>query len=136
MLAELGDAIDLKRVLFPGRLEYATYLAMLQRSDAHIYLTYPFVASWSLREAIAIGCVVIASDTPTVREFVTHEQNGLLVSFFDPKGIADTVLRVLEDAPLAHRLRVNARHYAEQNLAMAGYLAAYEAIIKRLTGGG
>jgi glycosyltransferase involved in cell wall biosynthesis len=135
MLAELGDGIDPKRVLFPGRLEYGTYLAMLQRSDAHVYLTYPFVASWSLREALATGCVVIASDTPTVREFVTHGQNGLLVSFFDTKGLADTVLRVLEDAPLARHLRENARHYAEQNLAMAHYLAAYEAIIGRLAGG-
>jgi glycosyltransferase involved in cell wall biosynthesis len=70
-----------------------------------------------------------------VREFVTHGQNGLLVSFFDTKGLADTVLRVLEDTPLAHRLRGNARHYAEQTLAMADYLAAYEAIIGRLTGG-
>jgi glycosyltransferase involved in cell wall biosynthesis len=134
MLAELGDSIDPKRVLFPGRIDYRVYLAMLQRSDAHVYLTYPFVASWSLREALATGCVVIGSDTPTVREFVTHDQNGLLVSFFDPKGLADTVLRVLEDAPLARRLRENARKYAEKNLAMADYLAAYEALIKRLTG--
>jgi glycosyltransferase involved in cell wall biosynthesis len=134
MLAELGDGIDPKRVLFPGRIDYQVYLAMLQRSDAHVYLTYPFVASWSLREALAAGCVVIGSDTPTVREFVTHDQNGLLVSFFNPKGLADSVLRVLEDAPLARRLRENARHYAEKNLAMADYLAAYEALIKRLTG--
>jgi glycosyltransferase involved in cell wall biosynthesis len=134
MLAELGNSIDLKRVLFPGRLDYQVYLAMLQRSDAHVYLTYPFVASWSLREALATGCVVVGSDTPTVREFVTHDQNGLLVSFFDPKGLADTVLRVLEDVPLARRLRDNARKYAEKNLAMADYLAAYEALIKRLTG--
>ena len=55
MLAELGDSIDPTRVLFPGRLEYDTYLRMLQRSDAHVYLTYPFVASWSLREAMADG---------------------------------------------------------------------------------
>jgi glycosyltransferase involved in cell wall biosynthesis len=135
MLAELGDAIDPNRVLFPGRLDYKLYVAMLQRSDAHVYLTYPFVASWSLREALATGCVVIGSDTSTVREFVTHEQNGLLVSFFDPKGLADAVLRVLEDAPLAHRLRENARQYAEQNLAMAEYLAAYEELIGRLTVG-
>ena len=120
MLAELGDGIDPKRVLFPGRIDYPTYVAMLQRSDAHVYLTYPFVASWSLREALASGCVVIGSDTPTVSEFVTHEQNGLLVPFFDPKGLADTVLRVLEDAPLARRLREGARRYAEQNLAMGG----------------
>jgi glycosyltransferase involved in cell wall biosynthesis len=135
MLAELGDAIDPSRVLFPGRLDYKLYVAMLQRSDAHVYLTYPFVASWSLREALATGCVVIGSDTSTVREFITHEQNGLLVSFFDPKGLADAVLRVLEDAPLAHRLRENARQYAEQNLAMAEYLAAYEELIGRLTVG-
>ena len=69
-----------------------------------------------------------------MREFVTHDRNGLLVSFFDPKGLADAVLRVLEDAPLARRLRDNARRYAEQNLAMTNYLAAYEALIGRLTG--
>jgi glycosyltransferase involved in cell wall biosynthesis len=135
MLAELGDEIDPRRVLFPGRIDYQLYTAMLQRSDAHVYLSYPFVASWSLREALATGCVVIGSDTPTVREFITHEKNGLLVSFFDPKGLADTVLRVLDDALLARRLREAARQYAEQNLAMADYLAAYEALIGRLTGG-
>ena len=135
MLAELGDGIDPKRVVFPGRIDYPTYVAMLQRSDAHVYLSYPFVASWSLREALATGCVVIGSDTPTVSEFVTHEQNGLLVPFFDPKGLADTVLRVLEDAPLARRLREGARGYAEQNLAMGDYIAAYEALIGKLTAG-
>ncbi len=134
MLAELGDSIDPTRVLFPGRLEYASYVALLQRSDAHVYLTYPFVASWSLREALAAGCVVIGSDTPTVSEFVTHEQNGLLVSFFDPKGLANAVLRVLEDAPLSRRLREAARRYADKHLAMADYIAAYEALIAQLTG--
>jgi len=134
MLTELGDSIDPTRVLFPGRIDYPTYIAMLQRSDAHVYLTYPFVASWSLREALAAGCVVIGSDTPTVGEFVTHEQNGLLVPFLDPKGLADTVLRVLEDASLARRLREGARRYAVKELAMADYIAAYEALIARLTG--
>jgi len=95
----------------------------------------PFVASWSLREALATGCVVIGSDTPTVSEFVTNEQNGLLVPFFDRKRLADTVLRVLDDAPLARRLRENARRYAEKHLAMGDYIAAYEALIARLIGG-
>jgi glycosyltransferase involved in cell wall biosynthesis len=134
MLAELGDRIDPSRVLFPGRVPYETYLALLQRSDAHVYLTYPFVASWSLREALSSGCVVIGSDTPTVSEFITHNENGLLVSFFDPKGLAETVLKVLEDAPLARRLRDNARRYAEKNLAMDNYITAYEALIRRITG--
>jgi glycosyltransferase involved in cell wall biosynthesis len=70
----------------------------------------------SLREALASGCVVIGSDTPTVSEFVTHGQNGLLVPFFDPKGLADTVLRVLEDAPRAPATRV--RGGTRRNLAM------------------
>ena len=134
MLAELGDSIDLSRVLFPGRVDYETYVAMLQRSDAHVYLTYPFVASWSMREALGAGCVIIGSDTQPVTEFITHEQNGLLASFFDPKGLADTVLRALEDAPLARRLRENARKYAEKNLSMQDYMARYEALIAELTG--
>jgi glycosyltransferase involved in cell wall biosynthesis len=134
MLAELGDSIDLSRVLFPGRVDYETYVAMLQRSDAHVYLTYPFVASWSMREALGAGCVIIGSDTQPVTEFITHEQNGLLASFFDPKGLADTVLRGLEDAPLAKRLRENARKYAEKNLSMTDYMARYEALIAELTG--
>ena len=62
------------------------------------------------------------------------EQNGLLVPFLDPKGLADTVLRVLEDASLARRLREGARRYAVKELAMADYIAAYEALIARLTG--
>jgi glycosyltransferase involved in cell wall biosynthesis len=93
MLAELGEQIDLKRVVFPGRLDYDIYVRLLQRSDAHVYLTYPFVASWSLREALAMGCAVIGSDTEPVREFITHEQNGLLADFFDPAGLAAKVCR-------------------------------------------
>lgn len=134
LLAELGSDIDPQRVLFPGRVDYPTYLALLQRSDAHVYFTYPFVASWSLREALATGCAVIGSDTETVSEFVTDQQNGLLVPFFDTKGLAETVLRVLEDQSLDRRLRQNARAYAEQHLAMGDYIARYEALIDQLVG--
>ncbi len=132
---ELGGALDPDRVLFPGRIDYATYLRLLQRSDAHVYLTYPFVASWSLREALAAGCAVVGSDTAPVREFVTHGSNGLLTSFFDPPALADTVLRMLEDRPLAQQLGSAARSYAEANLAMTDYLAGYEALIARVVGG-
>lgn len=134
MLAELGDQIDPKRVVFPGRLEYETYVRLLQRSDAHVYLTYPFVASWSLREALAMGCAVVGSDTEPVREFVTHEQNGLLANFFDPAGLAAKVVNVIEDQALARSLRAGARRYAEQHLSMKDYLAAYDRLIQKLTG--
>jgi glycosyltransferase involved in cell wall biosynthesis len=134
MLAELSPQIDPKRVVFPGRVDYALYVRMMQRSDAHIYLTYPFVASWSLREALATGCVVIGSDTEPVREFITHEHNGLLADFFDPAGLAAKVVSVIENAALASSLRAEARRYAERHLSMATYLAEYDALIQRLTG--
>jgi glycosyltransferase involved in cell wall biosynthesis len=134
MLAELGDRIDPERVLFPGRLDYEVYVRMLQRSDAHVYLTYPFVASWSLREALAAGCAVIGSDTPPVREFIADGENGLLTPFFDPKRIAERVLDVLEDKALSRRIREGARRYAEDSLAINETLARYKAQIGRLTG--
>jgi glycosyltransferase involved in cell wall biosynthesis len=135
-LTELGDRLDHSRVLFPGKIPYETYIKMLQRSDAHVYLTYPFVASWSLREAIAIGGPVIGSDTPPVREFITDGQNGLLTSFFDPAALADTILNVLEDRPLAQRLRAGARQWADKHLAMRDYLARYDALVGSVASGG
>jgi glycosyltransferase involved in cell wall biosynthesis len=133
-LAELGSAIDPTRVVFPGWVDYGTYMRLLQRSDAHVYLTYPFLASWSLREALAIGCPVIGSDTAPVREFITHGENGLLTDCLDPVGLAATVMQVLENAALARRLRAGARRYAEQHLAMDDYLAGFEGVITRLVG--
>ncbi len=132
MLREMAGRFDAQRVLFPGRIDYRTYLRMLQRSDAHVYLTYPFVASWSLREALAAGCAVVGSDTEPVREFVRHGRNGLLTSFFDPRALADSVLTLLEDAALARRLRAAARRYAERTLGMPEYIAAYAELIGRI----
>jgi glycosyltransferase involved in cell wall biosynthesis len=134
LLKEVGDQLDLTRIAFVGRIDYGLFTKLLQRSDAHLYLTYPFVASWSLREAIAIGCPIIGSDTPPVREFIVSGETGLLKSFFDYPGLADAVLQVLEDEGLAQRLRTNARRYAVESLDLRLYLASYEALIRRLTG--
>ena len=133
-VAELGDRLDRRRVLFPGRVPYGTYIRLLQRSDAHVYLTYPFVASWSLREALAAGCAVIGSDTPPVREFIAHRRTGLLAPFLDPDQLADAILTVLDDEALSTRLRAGARLWAEANLAMADYLTAYLELIASLAG--
>jgi glycosyltransferase involved in cell wall biosynthesis len=134
MLTEVGKGIDLDRVVLPGRLPYPIYLALLRRSDAHVYLTYPFVASWSLREALAIGCPVIGGDTETVREFITHGDNGLLTPTLEPQTLARTILGLLEDKPLTRKLRANARAYGERRLAMGDYLNSYCDLIGRLTG--
>jgi len=118
-------------VHFAGQVPYDTYVKLLQRSDAHVYLTYPFVASWSLREALATGCALVASDTAPVREFVTDRKTGLLAPFLQPDTVADRVLELLEDARLAGRLRRAARAWAEANLDMGAYLAGYEALMRR-----
>jgi len=129
MLDEVGDRLDMSRVHFTGRVTYETYVKMLQRSDAHVYLTYPFVASWSLREALATGCALVASDTAPVHEFVRHRKNGLLAPFLEPDTVADRVLEILEDTALAGRIRRGARAWAEANLDMADYIAGYETLI-------
>jgi glycosyltransferase involved in cell wall biosynthesis len=134
MLEELGEALDATRVVLPGRIGYDAYRRMLQRSDAHLYLTYPFVASWSLREALAMGCAVVGSDTAPVREFITPEETGLLVPFHDPAALANAVLRVLDDRALARRLREGARRFASDRLDLQGTIAGYVATIGRLTG--
>ena len=131
MLNELGDRLDMERVHFTGRVPYDTYVKILQRSDAHVYLTYPFVASWSLREALATGCALVASDTAPVHEFVQHRKNGLLAPFLEPETVADRVLELLEDQTLAKRLRRNARNWAEAHLDMKDYIASYEKLIAR-----
>ncbi len=134
MLKEVGTAIDPDRVVFPGRVPYMTYLTALQRSDAHVYLTYPFVASWSMRESMAVGCAVVGGDVDPVREFITHGENGLLAPFLEPKTLARTVLNLIEDKDLNAKLRHSARAYAEANLAMGDYLDRYCDVIARLTG--
>ncbi|MBS1063509.1 glycosyltransferase family 4 protein [Gluconobacter wancherniae] len=129
LLRELGSRLDLSRVHFVGKVGYDDFRALLRRSDAHLYLTYPFVASWSLREAMATGCAIIGSDTAPVREFVTDNVTGRLVPFLDPNKIAETVLEVLEDRSLAKRLGQDARRYAESELCLKDYLARYEKLV-------
>jgi glycosyltransferase involved in cell wall biosynthesis len=96
MLRELEGRLDLSRVHFTGRISYARYLSLLRASSAHVYLTYPFVLSWSLLEALAAGCAVIASRTPPVEEVITDGQNGLLVDFFSPEEIAARVEQAIQ----------------------------------------
>jgi len=135
LMGEVGPDLDASRIHFPGRLNYETYVRLLQRSDAHVYLTYPFVASWSLREALACGCAIAASDTAPVQEFVRHGETGLLTPFHDPGALADTVCALLDDAGLAGRLGMEARAFAEQTLRMSDHIAGYRALINRLTDG-
>jgi glycosyltransferase involved in cell wall biosynthesis len=96
------DQYDLSRFLFTGFLPAPALAQLLALTDLHIYLTVPFVLSWSLMDALACGATVLASDTPPVREMITHGQNGLLTDFFDVEGLAEAAARVL-DAPQDYR---------------------------------
>ncbi|WP_238474840.1 glycosyltransferase [Azospirillum cavernae] len=93
-----GDrALPSRRVVFLGHLPYDHYVAAIQVSRVHVHLTYPFVLSWSMMEAMALGCVVVGSDTAPVRDVIRDGENGLLADFFTPETIADRVVDVLRD---------------------------------------
>lgn len=116
-LRELEGRLDLSRVHFLGRVPRQTYLDALAVSAAHVYLTDPFVLSWSLLEALSAGCVAIASDTAPVREAVQHERNGAMVDFFDVDALSRRIVHALA-APDAHR--------AMRQQARADALARYD----------
>ena len=102
MLAEIGAQLPMERVHFLGGLPYQDYLRAIQISSCHVYLTYPFVLSWSCLEAMSAARVVVGSRTAPVQEVITHGENGLLVDFFDVQGIAKAVVSVLQH-PAKHR---------------------------------
>ncbi|MFC3568708.1 glycosyltransferase [Paracoccus simplex] len=109
LLAELDGRLDLARVHFMGRVPYPQYLALLQVAKVHCYLTYPFVLSWSLTEAMAAGCYIVGSDTEPVRELVRDGENGRLVPFFDQPALETALIRGLAGDPDAARLKAAAR---------------------------
>jgi glycosyltransferase involved in cell wall biosynthesis len=103
---------DWARVHFLGNLPYAQFVPLLQLSTVHVYLTYPFVLSWSLLEAMSTGCAIVASDTAPVREAITHDLTGRLVPCLEPDALAGALVELLGDAPSRTRLGTNARALA------------------------
>lgn len=103
---------DWARVRFLGHIPYPDFLTLLQLSRVHVYLTYPFVLSWSLIEAMSAGCAIVASDTAPVREVLTHGHTGHTVDFFDTAALTDTVCALLDHPAERTRLGQNARQFA------------------------
>lgn len=108
-LEEVAKDLDLSRIHYLGRVEYVEYLQILRLSSCHVYLTYPFVLSWSCVEAMSAGCIVVGSKTPPVEEVIQDGKNGLLVDFFDIDGLANKVCEVLKNPEKYQDLRVAAR---------------------------
>ena len=111
---QISDA-DWARVHFLGSVPYQHFIPLLQVSTVHVYLTYPFVLSWSLLEAMSAGCAIVASDTQPLREAITHDETGRLVSFFDAAALADEVCGLLDDPAARARLGAGARLFAQEN---------------------
>ncbi|SFU46497.1 Glycosyltransferase involved in cell wall bisynthesis [Methylobacterium sp. 174MFSha1.1] len=123
-LSEVAHRLDARRVHFLGSLPYADYLSLLQVSRAHVYLTYPFVLSWSLIEAMSAGCLIIGSDTAPLRDAITHGRDGLLVPFFDVDRLAGTISEALARPGAGLDLRQGARATALNRFDRRRALAA------------
>lgn len=101
-----------QQLIFVGNIPYKFFVPLLQVSTVHIYLTYPFVLSWSVLEAMSMGCAIVGSDTAPVQEVIKHNQNGLLVNFFKPQDLANAVTTLLDDPALREKLGQAARKTA------------------------
>lgn len=120
MLAELtasGEQLPMERVHFMGKIPYPAYVRLLQLSACHVYLTTPFVLGWSCFEAMSTGCLIVGSATAPVQELIEHENNGLLVDFFDHHALAAQVTEVLAHPERYAHLRIHAR----QRILQGGY---------------
>ena len=106
---------DWKRVHFLGKIPYPHFIASLQLSTVHIYLTYPFVLSWSLLEAMSTGCAIVASDTQPLHEAIRHNETGRLVNFFDAQSLSNEVCALLDNPTERQRLGSNARAFAQEH---------------------
>lgn len=124
--------IDTSRVHLVGRLSYRDYLSMLQVSSVHVYLTVPFVLSWSAFESLAAGCLIVGSNTPPVREVLQHEHNGFIVDFFDHNAIAAQVADALARRHELGHLRKAARETVLGRYDLATCLPIQTDIIERI----
>ena len=108
---DISDA-DWQRVHFLGQVPYGAFLSVLQVSRVHVYLTYPFVLSWSLIEAMSAECAIVASNTAPVKEVIKNGKTGVLVDFLDRKALVRRIESLLDDKKRRARLGSAARALA------------------------
>jgi glycosyltransferase involved in cell wall biosynthesis len=124
--------LDLSRVHFTDLLPYDEYLQVLQASSVHIYLTRPFVLSWSMLEALSTGCLIVASDTAPVTEVIEDNVNGLLVNFFSPQQTCDRVIEALDQPEKMAIIRTKARETMLEKYDLAKLLPQHLQWVKDL----
>ena len=133
MLEELK--LDSSRIHWFGKVSFDQYAQLLTNSMAHIYLTVPFVLSWSVLEAMSIGCPVVASNTSPLFEVIQDKENGLFADFFQPEDIAQKVSMLLDDTNLRDKISKNARKTIIQNYSIKKVLPMYEKLITSIANG-
>jgi glycosyltransferase involved in cell wall biosynthesis len=131
---EVKDRLDMSRVHFVGKIPYLTFLQLMQVSAAHVYLTYPFVLSWSMLEAMSCGALIIGSRTGPVEEAITHGENGLLVDFFDVSGWSAAIIDALAHPERYRAMRAEARQtvverYDLKSIALPQQVALVEEML-------
>jgi glycosyltransferase involved in cell wall biosynthesis len=137
LLAELEGQLDLGRIHFVGQVPHPVLHDLFRVCACHVYLTYPFVLSWSLLEAMACGAVVIGSDTPPVAEVISHGVNGLLVDFFSHEALAERMAEVLADPAAYRALALEGRRTVQQHFDLHGIcLPRQLALVDWLAAGG
>lgn len=124
--------IDSERVHFLGEVSYPTHIELLQVSTVHVYLTVPFVLSWSMLEAMSAECLVIGSDTPPVREVLINRKNGLLVDFFSHGQISDLVDEVFDHPDRMQEIREQARKDVVERYSIQQALDQYGNLYRRV----
>ena len=134
-LQEIEGRFDPSRVHFTDQLPYDTFLHLLQITAVHVYLTYPFVLSWSLLEAMSSGCAVVGSDTAPVREVIRDGDNGLLVDFFAPADLALAVAELLRDRARAAALGAAARAHVQKHYELQACLKRQLALLELVASG-
>ncbi len=121
--------LPLERVHFTGGLPYGEYRRLLCCSSVHIYLSRPFVLSWSMLEAMSCECLIVASDTEPIREVLVDEENGLLCDFFSPSSIAEKAILALQRGNELTELRKNARQTIIERFNLADMLQKQEKVL-------
>ena len=109
---------EINRILFLGTVPYDSFLKVLQLSTVHVYLTYPFVLSWSLLEAMSSECAIVASNTEPLREVIDNNVSGKLINFFDKQALVNQICELLDNEDLRIKLGKNARSKIIKNYSL------------------